>query len=463
MPLRLRLALLVALAVSCLTLLGALYLYASLGSSIRATLDRALIQRSDRVVFQVSSNALPLATQGKLIPSKDQAIVQIMAMSGRVLYASALAGSRPLVKVGSLEKATNQRMYVTEQPVKPGGNSTLLYLRYAVSSSGKVVVVVGTSLDELTDSERHMFHVLIFGVPIIVLVAAVGAWFLAGKALLPVEVLRNEAEALSRSHTRARLEVPKTRDELAALARTFNDFLSSLEVMVANQRHFVAAASHELRSPLASLSAELELAQRSGRNIDELRQTVHRASRKVEDLIKITKDLLMLAAGDEGMLSLNLETVSLEQLVVNVLEQFRQRADELEISFALDVDPILYANLDAKKFEHVLSNVIENSLGFAPVTSIILMRGRLVAGFAEISVLDEGPGFPIEFIPRAFERFTRAHERKGRTDGGAGLGLSIAKLIVDKHHGTISVSNSSNGGAITQIRIPLTQTDVLSG
>jgi len=295
---------------------------------------------------------------------------------------------------------------------------------------------------------------LVIGGSIFVIAAGVGSYLLARAALAPVDRMRRQAAALSERDRAARLPVPSTRDEIAALAGTMNDLLGRLHNALARQRAFVADASHELRTPFAIMSAELELAGKPGRSRAELAEAVSGAAEEAARLARITDDLLLLARSDEDQLTVRPESTDMGQLLGRSAAQAAGRAAAAGVTLRLSCPPGLRAMVDPDRIRQAIDNLIDNALRFAPAGSQIDVCAVPDDVGLIITVADAGPGFPPDFLPHAFERFKRPSGGRGRAEGGAGLGLAIVEAIVRAHGGTASAANRPAGGAVLTLELP---------
>jgi hypothetical protein len=250
------------------------------------------------------------------------------------------------------------------------------------------------------------------------------------------------------------VEVPSTRDEVAALAGTMNDLLGRQQRALARQRAFVADASHELRNPLAVLQGELELAVRPGRSLPELTAAVRDAKAEAERLSRLTGDLLLLARSDEDRLSLRLERTDIGALLTASAGLAGSRLAVAGLSCRVDVPSGTYADVDPDRIRQAVDNLIGNALRFAPRGSVIVLTARPAGPDLDIEVSDDGPGFPAGFLPRAFERFARPDSGRSRGDGGTGLGLAIVRAIAAAHGGVATAGNKPGGGAVVRLRLP---------
>jgi signal transduction histidine kinase len=248
--------------------------------------------------------------------------------------------------------------------------------------------------------------------------------------------------------------VPRTKDEIAALAGTMNDLLARLQRALARQRMFVADASHELRTPFAVLQGELELAGRPGRSREELQAAVRGAADEAARLARLTEDLLLLAHSDERSLPLRPVTVDVGMLLAQSADQARSRAATAGVRCDVEVPPGLEAVVDPTRIRQAVDNLVDNALRFAPRGSRIVLAAVESDGSLVIDVRDSGPGFPADFLPHAFERFGRPDIGRTREHGGAGLGLAIVAAIAMAHGGRAVAINRTGGGATLTLELP---------
>jgi signal transduction histidine kinase len=202
------------------------------------------------------------------------------------------------------------------------------------------------------------------------------------------------------------------------------------------------------------LRGELELATRPGRTREELAVAVRNAAAEAERLTRLTDDLLLLARSDEDRLSLRLAPTDIRRLLVASAELASSRLVEADVTCRVDAQPGTYASLDAGRMRQAVDNLVDNALRFAPGGSVIVLAARADGTDLDIEVLDDGPGFPVGFLPHAFERFRRPDSGRSRGDGGAGLGLAIVRAIVAAHGGVATASNRPGGGGVVRLCLP---------
>ncbi|MEU1202545.1 HAMP domain-containing sensor histidine kinase [Streptomyces sp. NPDC005813] len=306
-------------------------------------------------------------------------------------------------------------------------------------------VYAGTSLEDQQATLAQVSRAMLTGLPFLLVVVAGVTWLVTRRALRPVEGIRSEmAEITGSGDLARRVPQPRSRDEIARLASTTNETLAALEKSVERQHRFVADASHELRSPIASLRTQLEVAdQHPGLlNTTDLLHDVVR-------LQGLATDLLLLARLDAGEQPGG-TTVDLAELVA---EDVARHAHSGRITPTLRIeDTALSVRGSGGQLSRVLSNLLDNAQRHAAdaVTVALKTEGDVVL----LTVADDGHGIAPADRERVFERFVRLDEARGRDEGGAGLGLAIARDVVHRHGGTLTVTDAPGGGAAFEVRLP---------
>jgi signal transduction histidine kinase len=262
--------------------------------------------------------------------------------------------------------------------------------------------------------------------------------------------MRRRAAAISAAEPEQRLPLPEAHDELHRLGETLNEMLGRLEVALERERAFVDDASHELRTPLALHKTELELALRYAKTEEEWRAAITSAIEEVDRLSALAEDLLVLARSEEGKLALHLRTVRVSDLLGGVRERFAARIDGSGRSLVVEPADGLTIDGDPVRLEQALTNLVENAIehGGGEIT----IRASRAAGDLEIHVEDRGPGFPPDFLDRAFERFSQPDQARG--GDGTGLGLAIVEAIARAHRGSAHAANRDGSGADVWIELP---------
>ncbi len=312
--------------------------------------------------------------------------------------------------------------------------------------------------------------------PITLLVAAIGGYWLATRAMRPVRLLTRTARAIEETDLSRRLNLRRS-DELGELAATFDDMLGRLEAAFARQRQFTADASHELRTPLTLVSLETERALSGQRTPAEIARSLTIIQEEADSMSRLVNDLLLLARADAGQTSLQREPIDLSDVALEVVERLSPLARRQGVTLTVRSLPETLALGDRVYLAHLLTNLIENGIKFTAGhgSRVTISTGSGDAGdgqgtWAWARVEDDGPGIPPEHLAHLFDRFYRADAARstdrltgesGQSSGssGSGLGLAIAQWIAQAHGGEIRVSSSSGAGSTFEVRLPLTRTE----
>ncbi|MET9880126.1 HAMP domain-containing sensor histidine kinase [Actinacidiphila glaucinigra] len=303
-------------------------------------------------------------------------------------------------------------------------------------------VTAGASLSAEQDAVRTAVVFLLAGLPVMLAVVWTVTWLGARNALRPVEAIRAEMEAITSSTDLSRrVPVPPARDEVARLARATNETLTALQAAVERQRRFVADASHELRSPIAALRTELEVAAAHPALLD-----LDSAVDDVTRLQALASDLLLLARFDAG------EETPMEPVALDELAREKVALRPGAVPVTVEAPDTVTVRGDRQGLERVLDNLLDNARRHA--TGSVAVRVTRDAGWAVLEVTDDGPGIPEADRERVFDRFIRLDESRTRDAGGAGLGLAIVRDIVHRHGGYADAGSAPQGGALLRVRLP---------
>jgi heavy metal sensor kinase len=449
---RLTLAFALAMAV-VLSAVGA-FLYVRLGDSLQEQLDESLMLRAEALAALTRERDGAL-TDGEVASADDEGFTQVIAPDGSLLASSPPVASALLVSEQEAARArTGSSFFTTREPVSGLSSPARLLVTPVDTGARTLVLVVGASLEDRNEALAGLLVALFIAGPVALVLSSAAGYALAAAALRPVEAMRRRANEVSTERSGQRLPLPRARDEIHRLGETLNAMLERLEEGLARERRFVADASHELRTPLALLKTELELALRRPRSREELEQALRSASQDVDRLTRLAEDLLVLARVDEGGLPLQLSAISSTALLAAVAGQFATRAAEAGRPVEIVPGPDLSLVGDHLRLEQALGNLVDNALrhGTGTVRLLAVRDGDVVT----LSVSDEGAGFPPTFLPRAFDRFSRADEARGT--GAAGLGLAIVGAIARAHGGAATAANGTSNGTIVSLRLPAAET-----
>jgi signal transduction histidine kinase len=287
-------------------------------------------------------------------------------------------------------------------------------------------------------------------------------YFLSSVMVSRIGSLRQVAETVSQGDFSARANA-QGRDELARLSQTFNQMASQLQLarqrqteMERSRRELIAWVSHDLQTPLASIRAMVEaIADGVVEDPDTRQRYLHTIQREIQGLSALIDDLFQLAQLDAGGLNLDRQMESLSDLISDTLEGFSELAAQRKVSLLGEVEPeIDPVWMDARHIGRVLDNMLKNALHHSPAGGQVRLQARRQGNQVEISVSDSGPGIPPGDLPFIFERFYRGEKSRNRQTGGAGLGLAIARGIVEAHGGQLRAENQPGQGAMFSIRLP---------
>jgi signal transduction histidine kinase len=419
---------------------GALVLTLALRHTLLSTLDDSARQRAQDVATLVDTGNLP-----STVPvSGGTVLVQVIDDRGRVRAAT--PGGDALVPLLSGSALAD---------VRRGAARTVPGSRIGISDSLRVVattagpasdrrtVIVAVSGTEAARSLRVVALVLAVGVPLLVAGFAVVCWFLVGAALRPVEALRRSAGAITETGTGARLPVPSSGDEVARLAATLNDMLDRLAAGGARQRAFVADAAHELRSPLASIRTQLEVARLhpDGADWDD---TAAGVLVDVARLSRLVDDLLLLARLDDARAPGRraVEPVDLAAAAASAAGRPGRRVP-VDLAEAHGADGPVVVRADSDTVARILDNLLSNADRYA--ASRVGLAVARVDGTGTLTVTDDGPGIPAEARARVFERFARLDASRSQDSGGSGLGLAIVRELAASYGGTVRLLDADPG------------------
>lgn len=383
----------------------------------------------------------------------DSELVEVASDGGQLQYTIEAKDKSLLLAKRSLLSARS-RSFVSASA--SAGPQRLILVR-AISSPLCGFIIVSSTEDAPSSALSQLWLVFASTGPIVVGLSMIGAWIFAQVRLRPVTRLSLEAETLSVGGLSQRLEVPATNDELAVLIQTWKRLLGWLQALMESQHWFLQSASHELRTPLASISAELQLAALGSVGPTALSlalaQELQAGEAAVGRLASLGDGLFLLAQGQAGSLTVTFQRVDLERLAAAALATATDRARDASLSFVLDRPLGVSVLADPISVRQIPDHLLENCLRYAGSEMLTLSLVREET-WVVIAIQDEGRGFPEELLDSALDRFGRGVPSRSRETGGAGLGLSIVRLLVELHLGSVEVANVG-GGARVSVRLPL--------
>jgi signal transduction histidine kinase len=438
LPIRVRITAAFALVLAVLLAVLSLAIYWSISSALLDEIDSGLRYRAAAIASTSRTGAVE--TPNVSLEEPGEAFDQLLTADGKVLRSTPGIPATPLLTRNELSSVTGPAFF-QRQVAGVAGTARLLVLPLA-GSSPALYLVVGTTMSDRQDALRQLLVVNAIGLPVAIGLACLAGWVVAGLALRPVEEMRSQASAITGSGLDHRLALPRVQDELYRLGQTLNDMLERLDNAQRRDRVFLARASHDLRTPLASLKAELDLARSRPRSKEELAAALASASEEADRLTRLSNDLLVEARTQHGRLPVRRSPSPLPSLVESALDSFRLQIGSRHISVtsesedrAVDVDPI--------RFRQAVDNILDNAIRHTPPGGSLLVLSKVLNGTLTIRVRDSGPGFVDPLAQQA-----RLDDVDNvREDPAQGLGLRTAWTIASSHGGTLRLSNPDTGGA----------------
>jgi heavy metal sensor kinase len=445
--LRTRFALWTALFILLVLAAFGAYVYLSMSRGLYTALDDTLNVSASQIIASLNvdngrlilPDSLSEPPEGKTPPAGYS--VRILTPDGSVLQQTgAYASQLPPVKTPLLAP-----FYTTQT-----NSSTRLYTAPVTDNNQLVAIVqVAQSTSAVQATLRRLLTTLLIAAPLLLLAAAASGYFLAARALRPVDTMTHMARRISAEDLSARLNLTSS-DELGRLASTFDEMLSRLEDSFRRERQFTADASHELRTPLAAMQAILSVTRQRRRKPAEYEQALDDLSEEADRLRVLTESLLTLARGDLQPMKLY-ETVDLATLLEDVSESLKPLAEAKGLELTCKTEASLNVRGDSDALIRLFINLLDNAIKYTEHGKVSISACK-EKGQVHVEISDTGNGIPAGHIPHIFERFYRVeHSRSKR---GTGLGLALAQQIVNAHGGKISVTSQFGKGSTFTVELP---------
>lgn len=444
MSLRLRLTLLYS------TFMGGILLI--FGAAVYILVSVTLLNQVDSMLAEVARDITQVTkvnSVGELsvisLPPLDMtanAFVQVWGGDGKIVSTSPSIG-RLIEPIDPIGLKSNKTIY--EYSYLEGTRLRVLTVPLQIGGRTIGVMQVGTSLSVVDTTRTNLISIMISVAVIAVLIAALGSWILLGRALAPLSAVADTVDQINRADDLSR-RIPytgETEDEIGNLVESFNQTLERLESLFTSQQRFLADVSHELRTPLTVIKGNVDLMRRIKEADAESLSSIDQEAGR---LTRLVGGLLMLAQAESGKLALNFNPVELDLLLTEVFTEMCILASGKVKVHLNEIDQVM-VNGDRDRLKQVMLNLVANAIQYTPQGEDVFLSMKKIGDQARIIIRDTGPGIPAEDLPHIFDRFYRAEKSRTRsTTSGFGLGLSIAKWIVEHHNGRIEVESKEGKG-----------------
>jgi heavy metal sensor kinase len=446
--LRIRFALWISTLLLIILVVFGIYVYGSMARGLSAAIDNSLTINASQVATGLNIDNGKLILSDSLTEDPENAdlrgrgfTIRILTPQGKLIQEFGTYHDLPVSLTQSFSNYTD-----------PASKTTVRIYNQPVYDNNQFVAIVqvAQSLDDVRDTLQKLLVTLLMSIPILVTVAGIGGYFLAARALAPIDQITTTARRISAEDLSARLNIPVTDDEVGRLTQTLNDMLARLNDSFQRERQFTNDASHELRTPLTAMQAILGMIREKRRTPEEYEQALDDLNEETDRLRTLVENLLRLARGDKQK-SNPFEEVNLSVLLKDVSDSLRPLAEAKKLSLNCETSENLIVLGDSDELIRLFVNLLDNAIKYTERGEINISANHNEKSVV-VKVADTGIGIPAEHIPHIFDRFYRVEE--SRTLRGAGLGLAIAKEIVRAHHGEIEVRSKTGQGTVFVVSLP---------
>ncbi len=430
---------------------------------VRSNLRNSLSRRStqvEEILIQApadaTSNTIAREIETRVAPEFNNRFVRVTRVPATVVYRSRAPADRSFdpSAVGTVA-LPNTTKTATPATAIVGDQHLMIYVTPVSTVSGNYIVELGASMEPLDAALDRLLDLLALLLPVLIVCADGGGYWLVSWALRPVDRLSRTAEQMSLQNLTLRLPVVPSGDALERLAISFNTMLGRLRDSVQTSRRFLADASHELRTPLTVIKGELEeLTRESHLTESDLRERVGSVLEEVARLEHLVSGLLVLSRLDAGATQSDWVDVDLAELSLSTAEQMRLMAEDRGIEIDLSALQKTVIRGDRARLKQIIVNLLDNAIRFTLPGGTVSLRTATDDTGSILEVADTGIGIPPSSIAHVFDRFFRVDEGRSREEGGAGLGLSIVKSICSAHGAEIDVQSRLEAGSCFRVRFP---------
>jgi len=462
MPLRVRLTLWYGSTLALVLIVFSVVLYNVTARSLRDEIDQALEETATAAVRSLEERGfLPLLDEESLLSqfpelTRIDKFFQIFSPSGTITIRSPnikqheLPLSRAALDASITGKTTFESARYPKEP-----SLRLISMPIMYRGSLLYIVQVGTSTKSVEDTLQRLLLVLVVTMPIALAASLASGWFLAGRALRPVDAITLAAQRIAAGDLSQRLTVSTAPDEIGRLVHTFNDMIGRLDVSFRQIRQFSSDASHELRTPLTVMKGETELVLRRPRPLGDYQAVLESNLEEIDRMTHIVDELLFLSRADMGEVKMDAVSVDLESLVEDIHRQANLLGQDRQIDVVLGTVMPAAVQGDELRLRELLLNLVENAIKYSHPGGKVQVSLVTEGAQAKLAVTDQGVGIAPEDQRRIFNRFFRTDAARGHTKKGTGLGLAICTWIAESHKGRIEVASQPGIGSTFTVTLPL--------
>jgi two-component system, OmpR family, heavy metal sensor histidine kinase CusS len=422
--------------------------------------DSALQEELDELTDEVRRVETPsnLADVLRLrFPGHEGYELEVGTVAGQSLFRSVGIGSkglpRPLVLRSGVDGPTYESVTLDDRsPVR-------LASRVVESPYGPLLIQAAVTLAPNVRALRELAAVFLTIGPVALICALGGGYWLARKALAPVDRMAATAAEITATRLDRRLTEPDANDELGYLARTFNAMIARLQRSFEEVRRFTADAAHELRTPLAAMRTEAEVALRSPRSADRDTRVLENLLEEIERLTRLVSHLLFLCREDTGVDVIDFQPVQLDAVVRDVGDHMTVAAREKGVDLVVDLRHACEVKGEADRLRQLFFNLLDNAIKYTPPGGKVTVDGDSSNGQAIVTVSDTGIGIPAEHLPHVFDRFYRVDSSRSPETDGTGLGLAICRSIAESHSGHLEIDSTFGSGTRVTLVLPIQRED----
>jgi heavy metal sensor kinase len=452
----------VGLLTCCFVLLGA-GAYTLLRGYLIGALKQSQFRRARQISQLVAQAAefrsltnVGTEVEARYAPGFNERLVRVSRSDGEVLYVSGppARGSFSPSAI-PLPPWPARPETARTAPLSEGREMLVTCRTIQVPGGARYLIETGALMDDVQSDLRQWLIFLAVGLPVVAVLAMFGGYWLVKRALAPVDRIAASAERIGSHNLSERLPVARTGDELERLSVALNHMIERLEEAFQHSRRFVADASHELRTPLTVLRGELESLAQAPRPGLEWRERIGSALEEVERLVNIVEGLFAISRLDTGEAQAEWVKFDLARLAAATTDQMSLLAEDKNIALNCVAAKEVWVEGDRARMKQVVVNLLDNAIKYTPQGGKVALTVSSQDSKALLEVVDNGVGIPSEALPRVFERFYRVDQARSREQGGAGLGLSIAKSICTAHHGRVEAFSAPQQGSVFRVELPL--------